>query len=95
MAELHAEEGEDEIVVRLVERALTGTYPDGAVATVLAIWESDCIAIELSRELGGRTVIDGSSRQMVRPVDHEAAIHSDHRQFLHAAQTQGWPIWER
>jgi hypothetical protein len=92
IAEVKLREQTDAVEVSLAARLLDGIYPDGAGVAYAAVWQADCLAVELSQPLGARKVVDGHSGRAVRKVE-QSEPGSDDAAFLRAASHRGCPVW--
>ena len=92
VAEVRLAETNDAVTIALIDRRLSGTYPDGAEAAVTTVWQADCLAVTLAEPVGTRAVVDGATGKNVRRLARNPSDGSDDY-FFHAAVSRGCPVW--
>jgi hypothetical protein len=62
------------VAIALYERTLEGTYPDGSVVAHAAVAVAGCLQVELTRPVGKRRVVDGTTRRPAERVERAGGV---------------------
>lgn len=71
LAEVVVVEGWETVSVTLINRLLTGTYPDGTMTGIKMDLRHSCVELDLDAPLAARNVIDGSTGRTGSPLAPE------------------------
>jgi hypothetical protein len=92
ITEIFVSESAEHVAVTLIERAIVGVYPSGAIAGQPLMRVSGCMELQLAAALGDRTLIDGATGERARRLRPDAS-ERDADWTWARVEAEGCPRW--